>query len=276
MMSRSRCKPGDHRELDALEAFKYISMFLCQINATAFYLCSSSVWNPWKILDFFKSIPIALVISAQIAIEVFNMISTFLGVYQCLMIIKTKDQQYREQGKTLRFPYLSVKDVSKIYLRKYLRLAPFYYFILFTGWNYCGYLSDGPIWATLNALWYNCDSQWWYKLLFIGNLNAYQEPTEGCMYWVWAIQCDMQLHLFVPLWAILYWYSQSLGNVFQIHLLIVSNILNAWTTSHYSLKSGFLAIENNNLLDKGLSKPWSKLFAVAYGAMLANFYVNLL
>lgn len=192
------------------------------------------------------------------------------------MIIKTKDQQYREQGHILRFPYLSVKDVSKIYLRKYLRLAPFYYFILFAGSNYCGYLSDGPVWATLNALWYNCDSQWWYKVLFIGNLNAFQEPTEGCMYWVWAIQCDMQLHLFVPLWAILYWYSQSLGNAFQIHLLIASNILNAWTTSHYSMKSGFLAIENNNLLDKGLSKPWSKLFAVAIGAMLASFYVDLL
>lgn len=157
-MVKSRCKDGDHWELDALEGYKYISMALCQLNATAFFLTSSAVVNPWAILDFFKSIPLAVVISSQIAIEVFNMISAFLGIYQCLMFLKTKEARFKARGKELKFPYFSFKDVGKIYLRKYLRLAPFYYFILFFGWAFCGQISDGPIWSTMEGLWYNCDS----------------------------------------------------------------------------------------------------------------------
>lgn len=52
--------------------------------------------------------------------------------------------------------------------------------------------------------------------------------------------------------------------------------LNMWLTDYYGFKAGFLAIENNLLLDKCLSKPWGKLFATALGAMLASFYYHLL
>jgi len=161
----TRCQPAigysreDNRELDVLEFWKYVCMFMCQINATAFFELSASIANPWQILDFFKVLSIAIVISAQIAVEAFHFFSTFICAYQCF-------KHLRETGKR----YLSVKDILRIYLRKYLRLAPMYYFVLLAGWSTCPYISDEPQWALLKNMWYDCDSRWFYKLLFVGNL----------------------------------------------------------------------------------------------------------
>lgn len=119
---------------------------------------------------------IAIVISSNIACEAFFFISAFIAGYQCFKILEAKDQKV-----------FTIKDLGKIYLRKYLRLAPFYYFILGFGWASCAYISDGPVWSIMHGLWYNCNSTWIYKVLFVGNIVGFQEPTEGCMYWVWAI-----------------------------------------------------------------------------------------
>ena len=99
----------------------------------------------------------------------------------------------------------------KIYARKYFRLAPFYYFALFLGWSSCSAISDGPIWDEMNNDFYNCGSNWWAKMLFIGNIYGFQEPTEGCMYRVWSIQCDMQLHLLVPFYCMAFVYGHKTG-----------------------------------------------------------------
>lgn len=60
----SRCKDDDDRELDILEFYKYFSMVLCQLSATAFYNLTSAIWNPWQLLNFFQMLIIAPVISA--------------------------------------------------------------------------------------------------------------------------------------------------------------------------------------------------------------------
>jgi hypothetical protein len=93
------------------------------------------------------------------------------------------DANYKIKGQK----YFTVKDILKIYARKYFRLAPFYYFALFLGWSSCSSISNGPIWDAMNNDFYNCGSNWWAKMLFIGNIYGFQEPTEGCMYWVWSI-----------------------------------------------------------------------------------------
>lgn len=155
-------------------------MFLCQINATAFYQLTSAVANPWQILDFFKMLCISIVISAQIAVEPFHLFSSFFCAYKCFRYLERSDKRY-----------LGVKDTLQIYLRKYLRLAPIYYLLLFVGWTNCQYISSAPQWVLLKNMWYDCEARWPYKVLFIGNLQGMQEVTEGCGYWLWAIQCDM-------------------------------------------------------------------------------------
>jgi hypothetical protein len=158
----SRCKPWDNRELDCLEGFKYISMFLIILNYTAFYLMTAPLWDPWQVLDFFQSISLGIVISSNIACEAFFFLSAFIGGYQCFMILDAKDSKF-----------FSIKDIGKIYIRKYMRLAPFYYFILFLGWSSCSDISDGPVWSVMNGLWYDCSSTWVYKVLFVGNIIGF-------------------------------------------------------------------------------------------------------
>ena len=80
---------------------------------------TAPIWDPWQILDFFQSMSIAIVISSNIACEAFFFLSAFISGYQCFMILEAK-------GKNV----FSIKDIAKIYFRKYLRLAPFYYFII--------------------------------------------------------------------------------------------------------------------------------------------------
>lgn len=157
--SATRYSREDNRELDVLEFWKYVCVFLCQINATAFYQLTAAVANPWQILDFFKMLCISIVISAQIAIEPFHFFSSFICAYQCFKYL-------RETGKR----YLSIMDILRVYTRKYLRLAPMYYLLIVAGWSSCQYISDAPQWVLLKSMWYDCDSRWYYKFLFIGNL----------------------------------------------------------------------------------------------------------
>jgi peptidoglycan/LPS O-acetylase OafA/YrhL len=66
--------------------------------------------------------------------EAFICISGFFGTYKILMIYDANG------GK------LSVKDVLKIYARRFLRLAPLYYSIFFFGWFVGPRLENAPLW----------------------------------------------------------------------------------------------------------------------------------
>lgn len=66
-----------------------------------------------------------------------------------------------------------VRDALKLVVRKWLRLAPFYYIFLFVGWKTCAFYDNGPVWNSMGNLWYNCSELWWEKVLFVGNLFSF-------------------------------------------------------------------------------------------------------
>ena len=92
--------------------------------------------------------------------EVFTSISAFLGAYKLFSL-------YESQGS------LGFKDCLKFWARKYLRLAPMYYFVFFCGWAIFPHLGAGPIWYEANLMYDDCDKYWWAQLLMIGNLYPY-------------------------------------------------------------------------------------------------------
>ena len=59
-MAGTRCKPWDHRELDVLEAFKFISMLFCMFINTAYFLLPAPDQNIWAILDLLKNVFIGI------------------------------------------------------------------------------------------------------------------------------------------------------------------------------------------------------------------------
>jgi len=80
----TKCKPWDDRELDVLEAFKFISFALIQITGTSLFLTSAATVNTWKMLDFFSQVFFTVVGCCNQGIDVFFAISGFLGIYKCL------------------------------------------------------------------------------------------------------------------------------------------------------------------------------------------------
>ena len=95
------------------------------------------------IQNFNTEMIFAVVIDSNIQMEVFSTLSAFLGAYKLF-------QLYDTQG------YLSVTDCLKFWGRKYLRLAPLYYFCFFVGWAVFPRLGAGPIWFTANAMFDDC------------------------------------------------------------------------------------------------------------------------
>jgi peptidoglycan/LPS O-acetylase OafA/YrhL len=85
----------------------------------------------------------AIVIDGNIVMEAFTFISTFLGAYKLF-------QLYDEKGG------LTFKDVLKFYARKYLRLAPLYYFCFFLGWAIFPKMGAGPLWFTASTMYTDC------------------------------------------------------------------------------------------------------------------------
>jgi hypothetical protein len=82
----------------------------------------------------------------------------------------------------------------------------------------------------------------------------------------------MQLALIVPFIAIVFYKSESGGLVICFLLMVANFLINMHYTFKYDLKIGFINVNNYNLLTGIIGKPWTKLYDVALGFMLAYFY----
>mmetsp|Transcript_24991 Transcript_24991/g.33482 ORF Transcript_24991/g.33482 Transcript_24991/m.33482 type:complete len:112 (-) Transcript_24991:1095-1430(-) len=110
-------------------------------------MCTQTL-NPWMIERFFQEWIFTIVISSNIVMESFVAFSAFLGAYKLFCL-------YEAQGS------IKLTDVLIFYARKYLRLAPLYYFIFFCGWAIFPHMGAGPIWYTANLMYDECDQYWW-------------------------------------------------------------------------------------------------------------------
>ena len=102
------------------------------------------------------------------------------------------------------------------------------------------------------------------------------EITCGCFYWAWMVYCDMQIYLFVPIYAILFMKSRKFAIFLQVFLWIFTAILIIFLTEKYDLKSGPLSAEGYYMFANLTNKPWGKFGSQAWGVFLAYFYYDLL
>ncbi len=80
----------------------------------------------------------------------------------------------------------------------------------------------------------------------------------GCFYWGWAIYCDFQCFLYVPIFAVMYkrWPNAAITTMI---LLILENTLFVYLMSNaYDFKGGPLAIEDYYLFSYIFNKPYTK------------------
>ena len=65
---------------------------------------------------------------------------------------------------------LTVGDIVKIFMRKFLRLAPAYYSMWMLVWAFSSRLSKGPMWHNVDKNTRNCSDYWLSTLFMVGNI----------------------------------------------------------------------------------------------------------
>lgn len=143
-----------------------------------FLMCTATI-NPWQILNFFQQLIFSVVVSCAVVMELFFGVSAFFFSYRLFQLAHAQGNR------------LSVMDVARALLRKFLRIAPIYYAVFLIGWGMYPEMAAGPIWYKGSLMFETCRSDWWAVLLMSGNLYPYfTAPNEGCFYWGWIIDVD--------------------------------------------------------------------------------------
>jgi len=83
---------------------------------------------------------------------------------------------------------LSPIDVMKMWIRKFLRLAPAYYTLWFVTWIISTRGGSGPNWHNMKDNMQTCGSDWKYTLFMVGNIYPVdQTPYSGCFQMSWPL-----------------------------------------------------------------------------------------
>jgi peptidoglycan/LPS O-acetylase OafA/YrhL len=86
-----------------------------------------------------KNIFFTFVLAGNISMECFLCLSAFVSTYKLMQIYDANNG-------------LTIIEILKFYLRKYLRYAPIFYFVFFAGWALVSRLEDGPMYFVNNRL----------------------------------------------------------------------------------------------------------------------------
>ena len=86
---------------------------------------------------------------------------------------------------------------------------------------------------------------------------------------------DLQITLFVPLLAILFYNSKKWGYVVSFALIVLSWIINYFLTVNNDLKIATMDARNHIWLKVMISKPYTRLTNIALGTILAVLYMDI-
>ena len=94
----------------------------------------------------------------------------------------------------------NIGSVYKIYLKRFLRLFPLYFFTLFFFWKFLVLFGgDGPMFFLYDSA-IECSKTWYLHLLFINNIIPWK-TFDSCMHWTWYLANDFQFFFLVPLFV---------------------------------------------------------------------------
>lgn len=187
--------------------------------------------------------PAQALTSAYFAVDTFFFMSGFLAM-SILMKIATK--MIQEEKISLYF-----KRIPIFYVKRFLRLTPVYFFILFVYLEIFPLLESGPFWNLLDTDITFCNQYWWTNLLYVNNL--YPSGSQECYAVTWYLANDFQFFILVPFFAFFTVYSVknyshlfclgilSLGSILSIVFAFVESYKNHWSINIYdaSFLSGY-------------------------------------
>jgi len=253
--------------LDCLDGIRTLSIFWVVFGHTFIFETQDLAFSNYiDILGinhqgWIASLPAQSLTGAYFAVDTFFFLSGFLACY----IMLKKFYKLLEQKEYIRY----VKSIPFIYLNRFLRLTPTYFFVLFMYLKIVPLLSSGPFWNLLDTDQSFCNQYWWTNLLYINNLY----PTEnhgGCYAVSWYLANDIQFFIFVP-WIV--WLA-SMSPSWTIALLLAIMLISItssffislhqhWTISIYNLNEFMNYFQNYYIV------PWGRCPPYIFGIILA-------
>jgi peptidoglycan/LPS O-acetylase OafA/YrhL len=118
----------------------------------------------------------SIVISAELAVDIFFWLSSFLASYFLLIRMNDNDG--------------NLGNSAKIILNRFMRLLPLYIFTMLLFWKLIViYGGEGPMFFMYDSVG-SCSSYWIWHFLFLNNLIPWSSH-DNCMGWTWYLANDM-------------------------------------------------------------------------------------
>lgn len=176
----------------------------------------------------------SLVISAELAVDIFFWLSAFLSSYYLLIKMNDNDG--------------NIGSYLKIYFARIARLWPLYCFALLFFWKFLVLFGgDGPMFYMYETA-SECGKYWMWHLLFINNLIPWT-AKDTCMNWTWYLANDMQFFLIIPLLVTLYYRKRQVFSILMAGIAFISVVIqmcvilaNSLSVSYFTYKDEYWSI----------------------------------
>mmetsp|Transcript_27149 Transcript_27149/g.24022 ORF Transcript_27149/g.24022 Transcript_27149/m.24022 type:complete len:169 (-) Transcript_27149:1035-1541(-) len=124
----------EDKDLEFIDAMRVLTMFWVLLSMSAVYILIVNCKDMYLIFGYFQTIAFAALASCLISPELFLFFIYFLGFIWMSRFYDVNNG-------------IGPKDYLKIYIHRFLKLAPMYYLIFFFTWLVYPLLSDKPGWV---------------------------------------------------------------------------------------------------------------------------------
>jgi len=209
-----RNKDLEDTHLESINALRVTTMAVIVLGSTFFRTLKGALQNMEVLQTWVQDFSFSFVLSADFAIDCFFFFSSFLATFFLLKRMKENEG--------------NVGSVLAIYLHRYMRLIPLYFFLLLFFWKFMVLFGDGPMFFLYDEF-AQCGSRWYWHLFFLNNIIPWSSD-DNCMGWTWYLANDFQFFLLVPLLAILYYRKRkacyiTIGSLASVCLIIQISVI---------------------------------------------------
>eukprot|EP00829_Urostomides_striatus_P013414 TRINITY_DN3715_c0_g1_i1.p1 TRINITY_DN3715_c0_g1~~TRINITY_DN3715_c0_g1_i1.p1 ORF type:complete len:230 (+),score=26.80 TRINITY_DN3715_c0_g1_i1:69-758(+) len=211
--------------------------------------------SPNSLLEFMTDFWHCYITNATFSVEIFFYISGFLAFYliHC---------ECKKQNGSFSF--------WRIYLHRFLRIAPLYYFAVhFYTWILAP-LVEGPVSFLLtdhNNI--SCNKTWWISMLFYSNLIKHEQE---CAAWLWYVPNVMQFFLLVPPLALIYYYSRKWGGIILGILVVIATSISVAVSQNYKMSASLMKF-SDAYFQYFYEQPYSRISPYLLGIFTAMIYL---
>ena len=200
------------------------------------------------------------ILSAEFSVDSFFFMSGFLATY-----IGIKKLSTRGTCQILKMSPL-------MYLDRFLRLTPVYFFIVMFYTYLSPMLSSGPFWSLLDQN--GCKNSWWQNLLYIQTIfmSTGYEGNNSCYGVSWYLADDMMFFYCVPFIISLALWKRE-GAYVLMAFVSIASIITALIVAHkYKLSPSPFDPTGVLYMSKYYYPPWTRIPCYLIGTAFGIFW----